>query len=101
MRDIPIRWIAIASVLIAVGAAGGDKEKKPVRVSTVDELRQALAKCSPGDEIVLAPGKYHVTRSLLTGQAKVVVRGQTGKPLDARIAGQADDHNEQSVLAAC
>ena len=99
MRDVPIRWIAIASVLIAAGAAAGDKQKKPVRVSTFDELRQALARCSPGDEIVLAAGKYHVTRSLYIGQPNVVVRGQTGKPEDVVLHG--DGMNTDSRMRTC
>ncbi len=99
MRDISIRRIGISLLLLAAGAAGGDRQKKPVRVSTFDQLRQALAECSPGDEIVLAPGKYHVTRSLYVARADVVVRGQTGKPEDVVLHG--DGMNTNTGMRTC
>ena len=95
------RGVVSVLVLACAAAAGGDgdEKRKPLRVSTFEELREALASCSAGDEIVLAPGKYHVTRSLRVGKPDVVVRGQTGKPGDVVLHG--DGMNTNTGPRAC
>ncbi len=99
MRDRSVARIAISLLVAAAGAAAGGEGKKPVRVSTFEELREAVANCSPGDRIVLAAGKYHVTSSLYVAQPNVVVRGQTGRPEDVVLHG--DGMNTDTGMRTC
>jgi len=56
-------------------------------VSTVYQLNNAVSGARSGDEIVLAPGDYRLTRQLEVRTSNLVIRGATGIRGDVRLIG--------------
>lgn len=82
---------ALASVdwrpTVASAPAPASAPAKAWDVSTVEQLRQALKQCGPGDQVVLAPGRYFLEQPIFVTQPRVVVRGRTGRPEDVVLHG--------------
>src|SRR5262245_29368387 len=81
------------STLILVGAASGASQ---ILVEEgVDTLHDAVAQASPGDTLVLRPGLYEVTHTVLIDK-DLTIRGSTKDPADAHVvAVDADEFNFQ------
>jgi len=62
-------------------------------VSTFTELRNAIGSASPGDEIVIAPGQYHVTNPLYITKPNLMFRGATGNRDDVVLYGNGMNVN--------
>jgi hypothetical protein len=90
-RSLP--WLAVLSLLpVLAGCADGNGESW--RVSTIEQLYAAIEGCAPGEQIVMAPGEYHVTKPLYLATADVVVRGRTGKPEQVVLHGNGMNKRE-------
>ena len=84
-----------------------DRPGKTVRVTTVEELQQAILDAGPNETILIADGIYHLKRSLLienkahftlrgasADAAKVVLQGggwEGGDPADVLVIRSSDD----------
>ncbi len=66
-------------------------------VSTFSALRNAAVNADPGDEIVIAPGSYHVTNSLYVTTADLTFRGSSGDRDDVVLYGNGMN-TESGVL---
>ncbi len=62
-------------------------------VSTFAELRTRAFSASPGDEIVIAPGSYHVTQSLYITTPNLTFRGASGDRDDVVLYGDGMNVN--------
>ena len=62
-------------------------------VSTFGELRGAALGADPGDEILIAPGSYHVTSSLYVTTRDLVFRGVSGNRDDVVLYGNGMNTN--------
>ena len=82
------RFLHLLTVFSCFFAGVGCADGRAWRVSTIEQLYAAIEGCAPGDQIVIAPGEYEVTRSLYLTKANVVVRGRTGKPEQVVLRGQ-------------
>lgn len=92
------RLLTVCSCLcLLVGCAASGR--KTWAVSSFEQLHAAVETCSPGDRIVIAPGRYHVTKVLYLTKANVVVRGRTGKPEDVVLHG--DGMNNPAGVQNC
>ena len=58
-----------------------------INVSTFPALYNAVITANPGDEVVIAPGVYHVTSPLYCTRAYVTFRGATGNRDDVVLHG--------------
>jgi len=56
-------------------------------VSSVGELYYSLNQASPGDEIVIEPGTYHLTRDVTVFKSNITIRGATGNFEDVILVG--------------
>src|SRR5262245_58325930 len=81
------------STLMLVGAASGASQ---ILVEEgVDTLHDAVAQAAPGDTLVLRPGLYEVTHTVLIDK-DLTIRGSTTNPADAHVvAVDADEFNFQ------
>ncbi len=77
LRFLPL-LTACSCLFLLAGCAASDAGIW--RVSSFEQLHAAIETCSPGDQIVMAPGQYHVTKTLYLTKADVIVRGRTGDP---------------------
>ncbi len=62
-------------------------------VSTFSALRTAALNASPGDEIVIAAGQYHVTNNLYITTPNLIFRGATGNRDDVVLYGNGMNVN--------
>jgi hypothetical protein len=62
-------------------------------VSTFSALRSAALTAAPGDEIVIAPGQYHVTNNLYITTPNLIFRGATGNRDDVVLYGNGMNVN--------
>ena len=77
-----------AIFLMGVLAAATVPAAAAVRnVSTFNGLVNALYNANPGDEVVIAPGQYHVTTNLYWTRPDVTIRGATGNRDDVVLYG--------------
>lgn len=67
--------ILAATVALALGAASCSSEAEEKRVTSVDELREALRNAEPGTSVLLAPGEY------AGGLYVEGLRGEEGNPI--------------------
>jgi len=77
IRVLPV---VMACTCVAWLAGCGGEQEGVWRVETVEQLHLAVAGCDPGDEIVIAPGRYRLRRTLRVDRPHVVIRGRTGRP---------------------
>ncbi len=91
-------WLIILMALLPSGASAWMSKTAPplpaptgnvVNVSTVAELEYAVANLVSGTTIMVQPGTYNLTHSLLfNGVDSVAIRGATGKRGDVVLAGK-------------
>jgi len=80
----PVVWAATAALLlVTVSSAAADIWN----VSTFADLRYYALTANPGDEIVIAPGSYHVTGSLYVTTPDLTFRGASGNRDDVILHG--------------
>lgn len=71
-----------------------------IRVSTPDELLQAVERVKPGGAILLADGLYRMSRYFQIKTNDVTLRGESGKREQVILDG-TDTHGELLGLTAC
>jgi len=87
------RWLCrLAALAVMLGAAGVGFGRVWI-VDTFSELRDAGRFGSPGDEIVIEPGQYHVTTALYITTPNLVFRGATGDRDDVVLYGNGMNVN--------
>jgi len=82
--SVPALSLVVCSALLLPAAAGPGATWN---VSTVAELNNAVGRAQPYDEIVLAPGTYHLTRGVQMNAVGLTVRGATGNRDDVVLVG--------------
>ena len=85
-----LRPLAVLAVMLGVAGAGLGKIWD---VDTFSELRDAGRFGAPGDEIVIAPGQYHVTTALYITTPNLTFRGATGNRDDVVLYGNGMNVN--------
>jgi len=84
------RRLAVGVVMLGVAGVGMGMVWN---VSTFSQLRDAGRYALPGDEIVIAPGQYHVTTALYITTPNLVFRGATGNRDDVVLYGNGMNVN--------
>lgn len=73
-----------------------------IEVADVNALEAACQKAATGDEIIIAPGVYTITRKsriLITGcVGPITLRGATGNPGDVVVRGQGQDDKAVEMI---
>ncbi|MFP4356585.1 MAG: right-handed parallel beta-helix repeat-containing protein [Phycisphaerae bacterium] len=87
------RTIAILVLLLSAGPA----RSETWNVTQFSHLVNALYNAQAGDEVVIAPGQYHVTTNLYWTRRDVTIRGATGKAADVVLYGNGMN-NKSGVL---
>ena len=80
LRGFPI----VVPVLLSVAAASPAAVRN---CSTVHQIENATRNYNPGDEIVIAPGLYHMEAELQFQRGRVTMRGATGNRDDVILQG--------------
>jgi regulation of enolase protein 1 (concanavalin A-like superfamily) len=89
-----------ACVLIAAGtplfstpetAGAIDSAQTIVRVSSENELREALSRLVPQTTVLLAPGTYRLSASLTIASGDVTLAGAGASPGDVQLVAQSSD----------
>lgn len=98
MRHKYIRFFCVYALAI-FAAPLALAETHPV--SSVDELNQAVSALRSGDEIVIAPGEYPLTQTLVIdgGLKGVTVRGESGNRDDVVIIGKGMSNENYGGVA--
>jgi len=84
-----VGWVFVVAAVASAAPAGGDTHW----VNSFATLRNAMRTAEPYDEIVIAPGNYHVTSSLYVTTPDLTFRGQTGNRDDVVLYGNGMNVN--------
>jgi hypothetical protein len=88
--------VASLAAALVVGTPAGAQTEIPVEEGT-DTLHEAVAAASPGDTLVLAPGLYEITHTVVIDKS-LTIRGETGHQEDVHIAAVSADEFDFQVL---